>query len=194
MTKYTPDLSSEESDSLVVLAGRGDTRAFEELVKRHQSRLRNLLRRLSNDPVLADDLAQQAFLEAWKSVKDLRSAAAFNSWLRRVAINTWLKHFRSKDPLNRIKNTPEVPIKVEHSFIVEGIDLDRALSTLSKPARLCIVLSYHQGMNHMAISEFTGMPLGTVKSHIKRGAQQLRNLLKEYEGEYSNKNSKGQVP
>ena len=61
-----PDHSSEESDRLVVLAGIGDAEAFEELVKRHQSRLRNLLRRLSNDTALADDLAQQTFLEAWR--------------------------------------------------------------------------------------------------------------------------------
>jgi len=181
MTRNAPDLSSEESDRLVVLAGSGDTDAFGELVKYHQSRLRNLMRRLSNDPVLADDLAQQTFLEAWRSIKNLRSTSAFSAWLRKVAINTWLKHSRSKDPLNWIKDNSEEPIKVEHSFIDEEIDLDRALSTLPKQVRLCIVLAYHQGMSHGMIADYTGIPLGTIKSNIRRGVQQLRKLLRPYE-------------
>lgn len=181
MMRNASDLSGEDSDTLAVLAGKGDTRAFEELVKRYQSRLRNLLRRLSRDPVLADDLTQQTFLEAWASIRNLRSSSAFGAWLKKVAINTWLKHSSSKDPLNAIDNKPEIPVKVEQSLVEEEIDLDRALSTLSKPERLCIVLAYHQGMSHSMIAEFTSMPLGTVKSHIRRGIQQLRNFLRSYE-------------
>jgi RNA polymerase sigma factor (sigma-70 family) len=189
MTRNAPDLSGEEPDTLVALARRGNDKAFAELVSRHQSKLRNLLRRLSNDPALAYDLAQQAFLEAWRSIKNLRSSGAFGSWLKRVAINTWLKHSRSKDPLNAVDDKSDVPVIVERSSIDEEIDLDRALATLSKPERLCIVLSYHQGMSHGSIAEFTGMPLGTVKSHINRGVQHLRELLRIYESDFSSENS-----
>ena len=189
MTRDAPDLSREESDVLVALARRGNDQAFAELVGRHQSKLRNLLRRLSNDPALADDLAQQAFLEAWLGIGNLRSSAAFGFWLKKVAINTWLKHYRSKDPLNAVDDKPDVPVLVERSSIDEGIDLDRALATLSTPERLCIVLSYHQGMSHGAIAELTGMPLGTVKSHVNRGVQQLRELLRIYESDFSSENS-----
>ena len=189
MTRNAPDLSREESDSLVVLARRGNDQAFAELVSRHQSKLRNLLRHLSNDPALADDLAQQAFLEAWRSIKNLRSSGAFGSWLKRVAIHTWLKHSRSKDPLNAVEEIQDASAIVERSPIDEEIDLDRALAALSKPERLCIVLSYHQGMSHGSIAEFTGMPLGTVKSHINRGTQQLRELLKIYESDSSSEYS-----
>jgi len=193
MMRNASEFSGEESDTLVVLAGNGDTRAFEELIKRYQSRLRNLLRRLSRDPVLADDLAQQTFLEAWRSIRNLRSSSAFGAWLRKVAINTWLKHSRSKDPLNAIDDKPDKLVKVEHSFVEEEIDLDRALSTLSKPERLCIVLAYHQGMSHTMIAEFTGIPLGTIKSHIRRGVEQLRELLRSYEDEYLSENTGRQV-
>jgi RNA polymerase sigma-70 factor (ECF subfamily) len=189
MRRNAPDLSREESDTLVVLARRGDDQAFAELVSRHQSKLRNLLRRLSNDPALADDLAQQAFLEAWRSIKHLRSSGAFGAWLKKVAVNTWLKHSRSKDPLNAVEDKPDMSVIVERSPIDEEIDLDRALAVLSKPERLCIVLSYHQGMSHGSIAEFTGMPLGTVKSHINRGIQQLRELLKIYESDFSSEKS-----
>jgi RNA polymerase sigma factor (sigma-70 family) len=114
------------------------------------------------------------FLEAWRSIKSLQSSGAFGSWLKRVAINTWLKHSRSKDPLNAVDDKSDAPVIVEPSSIDEEIDLDRALATLSKSERLCIVLGYHQGMSHGSIAEFTGLPLGTVKSHINRGVQQLR--------------------
>jgi RNA polymerase sigma factor (sigma-70 family) len=62
----------------------------------------------------------------------------------------------------------------------EQLDLDRALSRLSGDERLCIVLAYNEGMSHSEISEATGLPLGTVKSHIKRGAERLRTLLHAY--------------
>ena len=189
MTRNAPDLSREESDTLVVLARRGNDQAFAELVNRHQSKLRNLLRRLCNDPALADDLAQQAFLEAWRSIKNLQSSGAFGAWLKQVAINTWLKHSRSKDPLNAVEDKPDRSVIVERSLIEEKIDLDRALAVLSKHERLCIVLSYHQGMSHGSIAEFTGLPLGTVKSHMNRGVQQLRELLRIYESDFSSKNS-----
>jgi RNA polymerase sigma-70 factor (ECF subfamily) len=193
MTRNAPDLSREDSDSLVVLARRGNDQAFAELVSRHQSKLRNLLRRLSNDPALADDLAQQAFLEAWRSIKNLRSSVAFGAWLKKVAINTWLKHSRSKDPLNAVEDIQDASALGELFPIDEEIDLDRALAALSKPERLCIVLSYHQGMSHGSIAEFTGMPLGTVKSHITRGTQQLRELLKIYESAFSSENSRNKT-
>jgi RNA polymerase sigma-70 factor (ECF subfamily) len=189
MTRNAPDLSREESDTLVVLARRGNDQAFAELVNRHQSKLRNLLRRLCNDPALADDLAQQVFLEAWRSIKNLQSSGAFGAWLKKVAINTWLKHSRSKDPLNTVEDKPDMSVIVDRFLIEEKIDLDRALAVLSKPERLCIVLSYHQGMSHGSIAEFTGMPLGTVKSHINRGVQQLRESLKIYESDFSSENS-----
>ena len=60
------------------------------------------------------------------------------------------------------------------------MDLDRALATLSKPERLCVVLSYREGMTHAEIAEATDLPLGTVKSHVRRGTQRLQQLLSAY--------------
>jgi RNA polymerase sigma-70 factor (ECF subfamily) len=61
-----------------------------------------------------------------------------------------------------------------------AMDLDHALATLSNPVRLCVVLSYHGGMTHGEISELTDLPLGTVKSHVRRGTQRLQTLLSAY--------------
>jgi RNA polymerase sigma-70 factor, ECF subfamily len=79
---------------VVALAMTGDDTAFGELVRRRQSPLRNLLRRLCRDPALADDLSQAAFLQAWRSLSSLKAPGAFGGWLRKLAINLWLQHLR----------------------------------------------------------------------------------------------------
>jgi RNA polymerase sigma-70 factor, ECF subfamily len=146
--------------------------------------LRNFLRRLTNDPVLADDLSQQVFLSAWKGIGELRSNRAFHAWLKRLAVNTWLTHVRRNRPLDSIDALPDWDASqlahVKTEPIAEAIDLDRALAALSTDARLCVVLSYGEGMSHGMIAELTKLPLGTVKSHISRGTQVLRKVLAIY--------------
>jgi RNA polymerase sigma-70 factor (ECF subfamily) len=170
--------------TVVALAKTGDQPAFEELVRRRQSWLRNLLRRLCNDAALADDLGQQAFLAAWRGIGRLRTSAAFGVWLKRLAVHAWVDHVRRHDPLDRVD-------PVSDNAVVEtatrelsipgamdaGIDLDRALATLAPHVRLCIVLSHAEGMSHTEIADVTGLPIGTVKSHIRRGLEQLRRVL-----------------
>jgi RNA polymerase sigma-70 factor (ECF subfamily) len=170
-------LGGADEPAIVALAICGDEGAFCELVRRRQSWLRNLLRRLCHDPVLADDLAQQAFLQAWLSIRRLNSASAFGAWLRRLAVNTWLVHVRVQGPESPEATQPE---PAELPFTGEQLDLDHALARLTTEARLCIVLAYNEGMSHAEISESTGLPLGTVKSHIKRGAERLRTDLEAY--------------
>jgi len=176
------DLASLDEAMVVALARIGDQPAFEELVRRRQSWLRNILRRLCGDAVLADDLAQQAFLSAWRGIGRLRSSQAFGAWLKRLAVHVWLDHVRRHDPLDRLDpesddaiettREPLAPVAME-----SGIDLDRALATLAPHVRLCIVLSYADGMSHSEIVDVTGFPIGTVKSHIRRGLEQLRRVL-----------------
>ena len=164
---------------VVALAKIGNRDAFGELVRRRQSWVRNLLRRLSGDPALADDLAQQAFFSAWKNLGALNANRAFGTWLKRLAVNAWLDHRRRKDLLaaGADDEAIEPPAPARGVSPAQEIDLDRALDSLAGPVRLCIVLSYCEGMSHGAIAELTGIPLGTVKSHIGRGLEQLRRLL-----------------
>ena len=165
------------------LAKNGSDEAFEGLVRLRQAWLRNFLRRLTNDPGIADDLSQQVFLSAWKGIRDLRSNRAFHAWLKRLAVNTWLKHVRRHQPLDAIDESFEGDLDrlhVKATPIAEAIDLDRALAALSTDARLCVVLSYGEGMSHGMIAELTTLPLGTVKSHISRGKQVLRKVLAIY--------------
>ena len=178
----SPVLGEAAEAVVVALAMGGDRGAFSELVWRRQSWLRNLLRRLCRDPALADDLAQQVFLKAWRSLPQLKSVAAFGGWLRRLAINTWLAEARASTPAGSAYEAGELPAAA--AFLpaaAEQLDLDRALAKLAQTERLCVVLAYSEGMSHGEISAVTSLPLGTVKSHVRRGAQRLRVLLRVYE-------------
>lgn len=164
---------------LVSLARTGDRSAFEELVKQRQSQLRNLMRRFCNDNTLADDLAQQVLMKVWLNIRQLKKPSAFNGWLKRLAVNVWLQHLRKNDALrgaSEIQGT-ERPSKDSPGV---AMDLDRALATLEPHIRMCVVLSYNEGMSHREIARATGMPLGTVKTHIRNGAQQLKEVLSAY--------------
>jgi RNA polymerase sigma-70 factor (ECF subfamily) len=171
-------------EALVVsMARTGDRSAFAELVKRRQSSIRALMRRCSNDGTLADDLAQQVFLQAWQKIHTLKKAGAFGGWLKRLAISVWLQHQRRNDALHGADELAgHESAKGDPTGV--AMDLDRALATLPDPVRLSVVLSYQEGMTHEEIAELTDTPLGTVKSHINRGAQKLRQLLAAYGDEH----------
>lgn len=164
---------------LVSLARTGDRKAFEEVVRRRQSSIRNLMRRFCGDPALADDLAQQVFLKLWLNIRKLRKAGAFSAWLRRIAVSVWLLHLRKHDALRGAGELSAAErARSEPASI--GMDLDKALSQLEGPDRLCLVLNYHEGMSHREISAATDLPLGTVKSNIRRGAGELQQFLSAY--------------
>ena len=91
-------LHSAAEAVVVVLAAAGDDAAFTELVRRRQSLIRSLLRRLCGQAALADDLSQQTFLQAWQRLHTLREPAAFGGWLRQIAVNTWFSHLRQRSP------------------------------------------------------------------------------------------------
>jgi RNA polymerase sigma-70 factor (ECF subfamily) len=164
---------------VVALAKSGDDLAFAELVKRRQSWLRNVLRRLCGDASLADDLAQQALLKAWRNIGTLKANLAFGAWLRQMAVNAWVDHLRRHEPLDAVTadEALEAPDPSNH-WAAEGIDLQRALATLPPAVRLCIVLAYGEGLSHSEVATATGLALGTVKSHISRGLERLHKILK----------------
>ena len=190
-TPLSRKLGEAAEAAVVALAMNGDDAAYGELVRRRQAAIRQLFRRLTRDPALADDLAQQTFVHAWNSIRSLRSPAAFGAWLRKLAVNCWLQQARIKqhevllgdealaDGLRASTAGAAQAAPVEGP-VTARMDLDAALAALPPDARLCVVLAYSEGMSHAEISESTAMALGTVKSHIARGAARLRELLQGY--------------
>ena len=165
---------------LVGLARNGDRKAFAELVRKRQVWIRTLMRRCCRDTTLANDLSQQVFVQAWQSIGQLRRGNRFAPWLKRLAVNTWLQHLRKKDPLRDAEEYADVTVAKQDSTGI-AMDLDAALATLPDQVRLCVVLSYHERMTHDEIAALANLPLGTVKSHIRRGSQRLRELLSAYQ-------------
>lgn len=138
------------------------------------------MRRLCGDTNLADDLSQQVFLQAWRTIPQLQRPNRFPAWLKRMSINVWFQYLRKKDPLRNAAGFAEITQAKQDAPGI-AMDLDRALATLAEQVRLCIVLSYHEGMTHAEIAAHTDVPVGTVKSHIRRGTQRLQQLLSAYE-------------
>jgi RNA polymerase sigma-70 factor, ECF subfamily len=172
----------EAADPLIIaLACAGDSRAFAEVVKRRHARVRKFMYHLCRRPALGDDLAQQVFLTAWRSVHQLRSAAAFDGWLKRIMVTTWLEEVRRQKISYVSEDAAHEPAGYADTT-AERIDLDAALARLPQEVRLCLVLAYNDGMSHPEIAALTGFPLGTVKSHISRGAARVRELLVDYQG------------
>lgn len=167
--------------ALIVAAQRRDQAAFGELVKRRQGWARALLRRMcAGNAAEADDLAQDAFMKAWDRMGDLETPAAFAGWFRRIAVTTFLMaKRRQKAIFEEIDDASPIAAEDSSPESAAGakIDLERALARLSDAERLCVTLNHGEGMSHSEIVETTGLPLGTVKSHVLRGTEKLRRLL-----------------
>jgi RNA polymerase sigma-70 factor (ECF subfamily) len=178
-----------------VLAGQ-DRHAFGELVRRHQGQARALLRRLcKEDHALADDLAQETFLLAFRKLSQFRADAAFATWLYRIAYNVFLMHVRSRReevPLDEAMPPEDEegsavggseaagPGSVESSSVRE-LDVRRALSKLSDEERAAIVQCYYLDRSHEEAAYVLGCPVGTVKSYIFRAKKKLQVLLPAWE-------------
>jgi RNA polymerase sigma-70 factor (ECF subfamily) len=174
------DLASATEAALVLAAQGRDQAAFGELVRRRQGWARALLRRMCTSAAEADDLAQEAFMKAWDNMRSLETPAAFPGWFRRIAVTTFLMArrkqralFETIDDASPIADDSASP----ESAAGAKIDLERALARLSEPERLCVTLNHGEGLSHSEIVEMTGLPLGTVKSHVLRGTEKLRRLL-----------------
>jgi RNA polymerase sigma factor (sigma-70 family) len=170
-----------------VLAGQ-DRHAFGELVRRHQGPVRAMLRRMcKEDHALADDLAQDAFLQAYRKLTQFRADAAFGTWLYRIAYNVFLMHVRARKeevPLDEALPPEDESTAGEHAVEAQSVrelDVRRALSKLSAEERAAIVQCYYLDRSHEEAAYVLGCPVGTVKSYIFRAKQKLQRMLPGWE-------------
>jgi RNA polymerase sigma-70 factor (ECF subfamily) len=167
------DLASASEAALVLASQARDQAAFSELVRRRQGWARALLRRMCSNHAEADDLAQEAFMKAWDNLASLETPAAFAGWFRRIAKRRQKAVFEVIDdasPIAAEESSPEAAAGAK-------IDLERALKLLTEAERLCVTLNHGEGLSHSEIVDMTGLPLGTVKSHVLRGTEKLRRML-----------------
>ena len=176
---------------LVAAAAGGDIAAFETLVRRHQTRLVGYLRGLTNADADAEDLAQEAFLRAYRSLRGFRGTSSFKTWLYQIATNvfrTWLEKKRNQAGLSAVSLDAPMPGTEEamdpagetnpEGRHVDRDAIDRALADLPADQREAVLLRDVEGFEYREIAEQLNVPLGTVESRIFRGRQRLRELLR----------------
>ena len=169
---------SDDHELVIKVVSAQDTAAFGELVRRHQSQVRNFLRKLAGDVTLADDLAQDCFMHAWDKLQTFSGRGSFIGWLLKVAYTTFLQSKRkSKRYAEILQEAGHVADLESRNYTVQNdevTDVDKFLAILSEEERAIMVMSYACGLSHREISDATDMPVGTVKSVIFRGKEKIR--------------------
>jgi RNA polymerase sigma-70 factor (ECF subfamily) len=191
-------MSDREIDQLLVeRAQRGDKRAFDMLVVKYQRKLGRLLSRFIRDPAEVEDVAQEAFVKAYRALPNFRGESAFYTWLYRIGINTAknylvamgrraptstdfdseeAENFESAEGLRDV-NTPESLLATQQI----GETVNEAMEALPEDLRTAILLREIEGLSYEEIANVMECPIGTVRSRIFRAreaiAERLRPLL-----------------
>ena len=174
-------MSFTDTELIARVLSREDQHAFGELVRRNQSAMRGFLTRMTRgDAHLADDLAQETFLKAWKKLHTYRGGARFSTWLFGIALNEYRSVARQRKEL-ALEDIAEPPAELEAASADEGsrlrLDLTEALKRLNAAERAVVLLCCQNGLSHEEAAELLECPLGTVKTNILRGKEKLRRYL-----------------
>jgi RNA polymerase sigma-70 factor (ECF subfamily) len=178
------DAPSAETDGALVLAcQRGEREAFDRLVERYQRGIYRLCYRYVNHHEDANDLAQEAFLKAWRAIGRFRGDSSFATWLYRIAVNACLNHRALRRPLTQ--ELPEAlpdPARGAEARVVHDDEAERvreAVSRLPDKQRATLILKVYQELSHEEVAQILGTTVGTVKSNLFHALANLRRLLAE---------------
>jgi RNA polymerase sigma-70 factor, ECF subfamily len=167
----------------VVQARAGAQPAFREIVRRYERPVRSLIARMVGDPALAEDLAQDTFLKAFRSLSTFDTARKFSSWLFRIANNSAIDALRRRPHGLVDLDGPEAaldppvppPDPAEEAEL--GRALETALSRLRPDYRMAVLLRYQEGCSYAEIGESLSIPEGTAKTFVHRGRKLLAEFL-----------------
>jgi RNA polymerase sigma factor (sigma-70 family) len=171
------DVSDAELIAKVLLDD--DRHAF-ALVRRHQSTVRGLLRRLTDgNEALADDLAQETFIKSYQALKTFRGGAKFSTWLHRITYNAFISHVRGRK--TEVEYDDYAATEPGHREETQNInlahDLRQAMRELNESERSAIQLCCQCGFSHEETAQILRQPLGTIKTNVLRGKEKLRQRL-----------------
>jgi RNA polymerase sigma-70 factor (ECF subfamily) len=186
---------SADDHSLIAECLAGDAAAFGELVRRHQDRLFNTVIRLVDNADDAQDVVQEAFLNAYQSLDGFKGDSLFFTWLYRIAVNTAIS----------LRRKQRVSISIDSSrngeFPIDPLDpseqsrpghaleraeqerrIQQALSRLSPEHRAVLVMKDMEGQKYETMAEILQVPIGTIRSRLHRARLELRQLLEQEQG------------
>lgn len=184
---FSNELSEAE---LVARSQNGDKEAFEQLVIRNQDLVFSLAFKLSGNRDLANDIAQEAFIRAWRAIEKFRGDSAFSTWIYRITVNTaWtLRKKAKKHNLANIEETQEpivIDEKKDPELIAINSDLSfvlrQALNKLPMEQRIIVELKNIEGRSHKEIAEYLGITVTAAKVRLHRAHQKLRVMLEDLE-------------
>ena len=190
----------EESDLVLVKrVQRGDKSAFDLLVRKYQHKVVKLVLRYVRNPAEAEDIAQEAFIKAYRALPQFRGDSAFYTWMYRIAINTAKNSLASRDrspiaydlDLNDPEESHSVQARLQDPDTPEGLALteeirgivNSAIDALPEELKTAIVLRELDGLSYEEIAAAMECPVGTVRSRIFRAREAIDKRLREvFEG------------
>jgi len=181
----SPSAMSEEKPAVldsIRRAQAGDVDAFELLYREHAGRIYALCLRLkAGDTGDATELMQDVFIKAWRKLATFRGDSAFSSWLHRLAVNTMLENARSDGRRTArvlpMDDTSLLAGAARSSGIELQMDMENAIASLPKGARLAFVLHDVEGYQHQEIAQQLSVSVGTIKAQLHRARRLLRERL-----------------
>jgi RNA polymerase sigma-70 factor (ECF subfamily) len=173
---------------LVAAARRGDHRAFEALVLKYQGRIYRAVQRLVSGADVVDDLAQEVFIRAYRSIGDFKGESSLYTWLYKITLNLCRNHYRTRGrrPVHAELDEAdgagslESPVRGPEDEVLRREFLEhlrRGLDELPEEQREAVVLCDLEGMSYEEMAEVLGVPIGTVRSRIFRGRRALQQRL-----------------
>lgn len=183
MADAQPQSGPGEAD-WIASAQAGDEAAFERLYRAHVGRVYGLCLRMTGHPQTAEDLTQETFVSAWRSLAGFEGRSGFGTWLHRIAVNAVLARGRSPQGRGELSLTDEQG--EDREFVAEGatdpstpIDLERSIAQLPQGARHVLVLLGVYGYTHEEAAGMLGVAVGTSKAQLHRARRLLRERLGE---------------
>jgi RNA polymerase sigma factor (sigma-70 family) len=192
-----PPVDESGDRELVRLAQSGDANAFDELVVRYQERIYALVYHMTSNHEDAGDLAQEAFVKAWKALRNFKGDSSFYTWVYRIAVNHTLNHLKTRRARTQHLSLNDLDFNAEHDpDLVQlishknprrdinlrelGERLNDAMQKLSEEHRTVVTLHDIQGMPHDEIAKILECNPGTVRSRLFYARQQLQAWLTDF--------------
>ncbi len=167
------------AEILVVRAREGDSKAFEELYRAHHRRVYALALRMTGSASLAEEVTQEAFVQAWEALPSFRGESAFGTWLHGIAVRVVLRHGRTE---RRRKSRVEADETALAGATVgpapeTSLGLEKAVAALPSGARRVLVLHDVLGYRHEEVARLLGIAVGTVKAQLHRARKLVMEAL-----------------
>ena len=174
----------EINKEILIQAKDGDVTAFEYILSFYEKAIFNYCLRITKNPQEAKDITQETFIKVYTHRKSIDPEKKIKTWIFTIATNTAYDFLRSKKRKKEISldEENETISTFEAYYPQEGLvsDVEKALSKINPEYRKVLLLFYQQGFKYEEIAEILEMPINTVKTHISRGKEELKEKLKDY--------------